>query len=322
MLFKRNAMQCSNALASSTSLRNHPGHNLRRRSHLGHSHPAGRSSPLACDRHTRHHRRGGHGAPHQSLAGEAHRHRRNHQACDRRQMTLLHPDDVHHRNRPHDEEEIGDHRSHRQSRMSRLRIRTILDDRSLSSLAGDRGLRIRTPPGGHIQTILAGGCNLSFRGVHHKSSPADDRNRIPLGGHSRSYQDVHRNLPGSPHHICAPVRNRWRHETGCSLQSGAWEMDFCSSCACAPARESANDACARRNLNDACQHRHPSLRHHYHISSCSSSSLLSHASCAPSSDASRTNLRRPNRRRRPNRLSWIYGTYHGVCSTISIPNVK
>lgn len=176
----------------------------------------------------------------------------------------------------------------RHNRLSRLRDLKPLDGRSQSFLAGDHSLlRSRTLPDDHNRTTLVGGRSLSFR-------------------------DGHRIRPGSPHRTCALGRSRLHRVTGRSRQSGAWETGSCSSCACAPAREIASGACFRQNLNDACQHRHPSLRPHYRISSCYASSLPSRASCAPSSDASRTSLRRRNRRRRRNRLSWICGTYRVV----------
>lgn len=179
--------------------------------------------------------------------------------------------------------------------MSRLRSQRILDDRS--SLAGGLGLHSWAPPDDHIQKIPAR--------AHIQSS---------LGGRTRTVPDDHHNHLGSLRRTCVPVHSRQHHVTCRNLQSGAWEKESCSSCACAPAREIASGACARQNLNDACQHRHPNLHPRYRISSCFASSLPSRASCAPSFDASRTSPRRQNHR--PSRLSWICWTYRVACSCV------
>lgn len=190
---------------------------------------------------------------------------------------------------------------HRRSRQASCRLRNSLHHlgdvrRSHQSCRGQ--LHSLRTLGVHTQTAV---------GDRSRSSLAGDRNRTALGGRNQTLPDDHIR-PGSLRRTCAPDRSLQRRETGHSLQSGAWETGSCSSCACVPAHESVSGACARQNLNDACQHRHPSLRRHYHVSSYYASSLLSRASCVLSSGAFRTNPRRLNRRR-PNRLSWICGTY-------------
>ena len=203
---------------------------------------------------------------------EAPRHRRSHQASCRHQNSPHHLGDVH-RNRQSCRGQLHSLRT------LGVHTQTAVGDRSRSSLAGDRNrtaLDVRTP----------GDRNQTLPDVR---TPGDRNQTLP-DDHIR---------PGSLRRTCAPDRSLQRRETGHSLQSGAWETGSCSSCACVPARQ---------NLNDACQHRHPSLRRHYHVSSYYASSLLSRASCVLSSGAFRTNPRRLNRRR-PNRLSWICGTY-------------
>lgn len=274
-------MRSCKASCSSIYVRSPARHSLPGRSHLGCSRPH-----PACGR---------------SLAGEAHRHRQNHQASCHLRKTLHHHGDVLHL-----------------SHTSRLHSPKIPRDRIQMTAVGARNPRI--PAGGHIPKTPAGDRIQSFQGGYHiQSSLADGRNRtVPdlrtLDDRIRSFLGDHHNRSESPHRICALDRSRQRRETDRSRQSGAWETGSCSSYACAPAREieSVSGAFDRQNLNDACQHRHPSLRLRYRISSCFASSLPSRASSAPSSGVSRTSPHHRNRRR-PSRSSWICGTYHDAC---------